>query len=131
MTKQALKVLGTLLFLYGVFGYIFPKWGGVHFTNNENLVHVVTGILVILFSNASSKWRTIIAVIITIFYLSWGIWGFTLKQPLDAKILIKNKLNLSTQLDEVDNYAHIVTSLGFAWFFLSTRKFLKNKKTPK
>ncbi|HEY1074339.1 MAG TPA: hypothetical protein VGE59_01395 [Patescibacteria group bacterium] len=120
-TKQALKVLGTFLFLLGVFGYIFPNWKSVHFTNNENLFHVISGLIAITASNLKPRGRTITLGLLIVFYLAWGIWGFTLHAPLDAKILIKNKINLSTQLDTIDNYLHILFGLGFAWSWLNRK----------
>jgi hypothetical protein len=116
-TRPALKVLGTLLFLYGVFGYIFPHWGKVVFTNNENLFHVLTGVGAILFASATPPRRKITLFALALLYLGLGIYAFTIKHPMDFHIK-----NISAQLDEVDNYIHIIIGLTFAWFWLGSRK---------
>jgi hypothetical protein len=116
-TKQILKILGTLLFLYGVFGYIFPHWGHVQFTNNENLWHVTTGLIAIIMASASLPSRRNTLLVLALLYLVLGIYGFTLHHPTDFHIK-----HITAQLDTFDNYAHVVIGLIFSWFWLSNRK---------
>jgi hypothetical protein len=116
-SKQVLKVLGTLLFLFGVFGYIFPHWGHVQFTNNENLWHVVTGVIAIMMASVSPQNRRYTLLIWAALYLILGIYGFALKHPADFHIK-----HITAQLDMVDNYIHVLIGLVFAWFWLNNRK---------
>lgn len=116
-TKPTLRVLGTLLFLYGAFGYIFPQWGQTVFTNNENLFHVLTGLGAILYSHSSVKRARNTLFILALAYLALGIYGFTLRQPTDFKIK-----RITAQLDETDNYTHAVIGVAFAWFWLKAKK---------
>ncbi len=116
-TKSTLKVLGTLLFLLGVFGYIFPHWQETFFTNNENLFHVLTGFGAIMFASASTLYRRYTFAILMVLYLALGIYGFTLKQPSDFHIK-----RVTAQLDLVDNIIHLGAGLAFGWFWLRNRQ---------
>lgn len=116
-TQQALRVLGTLLFLYGVFGYIFPEWGKTLFSNNENLFHVLTGLGALLLANFSPSHRRLTLLVLALLYLGLGIYGFTLAQPTDFRLKA-----ITAQLDDVDNYIHVAFGLAFAWFWLNARK---------
>jgi len=115
-SKQALTVLGTILFLYGVFGYIFPHWGHVEFTNNENLFHVITGLAAVLMANFSDMYRRYTFLIVALLYLALGVYGFTLRQPTAFHIK-----HITAQIDMIDNYIHGVIGLAFAWYWLRNR----------
>jgi hypothetical protein len=116
-TKPSLTILATLLFLLGVFGYIFPTWHNTHFTNNENLFHVLIAVVLWMVAGADAKKRMLGLLLSALVFLAFGIFGFTLKQPL---ILIHHRQFM--QLDEVDNYFHIVFGLAFAWVWLRNRR---------
>jgi len=116
-SKSVLKVLGTLLFLFGVFGYIFPNWHHTVFTNNENLFHVVTGLAAIMLASATINYRRYTLLTWAAVYLLLGIYGFALKHPADFHIK-----HITAQLDVVDNYLHILFGLAFAWYWLNFRK---------
>jgi hypothetical protein len=115
-SKQILKVGGTLLFLFGVFGYIYPKWGNVQFSNNENLFHVITGLLAVLMAEFSVQKQRIAMLVLVLIYLALGIYGFYLKQPTDFHIK-----NVTAQLDLFDNISHTLIGLAWAWFWLRTK----------
>ncbi len=114
--KQALNVLGTLLFLLGVFGYIYPDWHSVQFTNNENLFHVLMGVGAVFGANLSASSRKNALLILSLILLAIGIYGFTLKHPTDFRLK-----NVTAQLDLIDNVIHVLFGLSFAWFWLQSR----------
>lgn len=116
-TKQALTVFGTFLILYGLFGYIFPEWGTTHFNNNENLFHVLIGILATMLASASVVRRKQAILAYAILFLALGLYGFTLKQPTD--FLLNNQIVM--QLDLANNIAHIIVGLAFAWAWIFNR----------
>jgi hypothetical protein len=111
--NQVLKVGGTILFLFGVFGYIYPKWGGTQFTNNENLFHVLTGLIAVFLAELSAPKQRIAIAVLALIYIALGVYGFALKQPTDFHIG-----TIKAQLDLFDNIAHVVIGLGWAWFYL-------------
>lgn len=115
-TKQILKVGGTLLFLFGVFGYIFPKWGGTQFSNNENLFHVVTGLLAVFIAELSLQKQRLALIVLALIYIAIGVYGFYLKQPTDFHLG-----KVTAQLDLFDNIAHVVIGLAWSWFYLRLR----------
>lgn len=114
--KATPQSFGTILLLLGVFGYIFPQWDSVQFTNNENLFHVLTGLLLVMLAGlplAKQKW---LILVYGLAYLGLGIYGFTLNQPADFHIKA-----ITAQLDLFDNYFHVVVALAFAWLWLRGR----------
>ncbi len=116
-TKQPLTVLGTLIFLLGVGGYIFPTWQATRFTNNENLLHVIIALLLWLAAAWEPKKRLASLLVAALVFLALGIYGFTLK---DLNYFVNNRLFF--RFDAVDNYVHCVFALAFAWFWLKNRK---------
>lgn len=116
MTQQALKVLGTLLLLWGIFGFLFPQWGNVQFTNNENLFHILIGLLAILMAEFSPFTRRWSLLLLAVIFLTLGIYSFTLETPTDFQVW-----RVAAQADLVDNVIHTLFGLGFAWFWLQSR----------
>jgi hypothetical protein len=121
-SQQALKVFGTLIFLLGYFGYLFPEWRQTVFTNNENLFHVLTGLLAIMLASFSLITRKRSIVLLGLIYFALGIYGFTLKDP--TQHIFKPWL---VKLDEIDNYLHVLAGLAFAWAHLSNREAIHRK----
>ena len=115
-TKQPLTVLGTLIFLLGVFGYIFPIWHATRFTNNENLLHVVIAVLLWLAAAWDAKKRVGSLLVAALLFLALGVYGFTLKDP---NYFVNSRLFI--RFDAVDNYIHAIGALIFTWFWLQNR----------
>lgn len=118
-TKQALKVLGTILFLYGIFGYLFPEWGGTVFSENENLFHLVTGLAAVFMSNFSLLHRKWTLLVLAILYLALGIYGFSAFLPADIHI---KSVTIKAHIDEFDNYVNLIIGLISAYIWLQGRK---------
>ncbi len=116
-TKSALKIIGTSLFLYGVFGFLFPHWHNTFFTNNENLFHLLTGLVALVLAESSALHRRWTLVILALLYLVLGLTGFSLNHPADFHIK-----HSTAQLDEFDNYVHILFGLLLAWFWLTSQR---------
>ncbi len=115
-TKPILKVLGTLLLLYGIFGYVFPDWGSVRFTNNENLFHILSAFALLFLAQFKPHIRKWTLLVFALIYLAIGIGGFTLKKPTDFRIK-----RVTMQLDLVDNIPHVAFGLAFTWFWIKNR----------
>lgn len=111
--KQVLKVSGTLLFLFAIFGYLFPEWGRTEFSNNENLFRLIIAGLLVLAAELSVKWRRVTLAIVTLAFLALGIYGFTRYLPADVVI---RTLTIPAHLDKFDNYLHVLLGLFFGWF---------------
>ncbi len=110
-TKSVLKILGSILLLLSVFGYLFPKWGKVDFTNNENLFYLLTALVALFFAQFNPRVRKTILFIFAIAFLILGLYGFTLKHPTDFRIG-----TMKAQLDLIDNLINLGFGLAFAWF---------------
>lgn len=117
-TKSALKVLGTLLFLLGVLGYIFPHWPQTFFSNNENLFHVLAGLITLMLASVSPAFRLKSLFWLAVLFLAIGAFGFFAGNPEFVQI---KKIAFDTYLNEADNYIHTVFALAFAWFWLTNR----------
>lgn len=117
--KQILKISSALFFLYAVFGYLFPEWGGTVFSNNENLAHLITAIVLSIAVELPAKWQKWIVFVLAIKLIALGLYGFGHVAPAD--IMLKNTL-IPTHLDTFDNYSNIVLGLVFAWLWVSRRK---------
>ncbi len=115
--KQTLKISGASLFLYAVFGYLFPEWGGTVFSNNENLAHLLVAIALVIVVELSARWQTRLIVLLAIFFLALGLYGFAHIAPAD--ILFKNTL-IPAHLDTFDNYVHVLLGLFFGWFSIQS-----------
>jgi hypothetical protein len=112
-TKSVLKVFGTLLLLLSLFGYLFPDWGKVDFTNNENLAHLLLALLAFFMATFSNSIRAKAIFGFSLLFLLWGLYGFMLPKPTDFHLGV-----ITMQLDEFDNYLHLVMGLALSWFWL-------------
>ncbi len=118
-TKQGLTILGTLLLLVGVFGYIFPHLPSTTFHNNENLFHVVAAILSLGFASAVAKTRNRALLAYAVIFWVLGLYGFFASNPDYLHI---KSYSYAISLDTADNYLHIVFGLAYAWTWLRFRK---------
>lgn len=116
-TKSALNTLGTLLFLLGVFGYIFPRLPHTFFSNNENLFHVVAGLVLLGLASGATALRRKTLFVASILFLIIGLYGFFAGNPEFVQI---RKLSFDTYLNEADNYIHIGLGLALAWFWIAS-----------
>lgn len=115
-SKSALKVIGTLLLLWGIFGYLFPNWHTTIFTNNENLWHVITGLVFIFMANFSPSYRRWTIFIGALLYLILGLYGLALKHPSDFHLK-----TITAQLDLFDNILHLIFALALSWNWLNKK----------
>ncbi len=114
LSKSAMKVCGTFLLLLGYFGYLFPHWKGTVFTNNENLFHIVIGLTVLIFSGLGVEKRRAAVAALAVSFWTWGVFGFS--PALQARFPLSR---LDWQLDDVDNYLHVLIGLALAWVWLA------------
>lgn len=120
-TKQIFKISSAFLFLYSVFGYLFPEWGGTVFSNNENLAHLITAIILSIAVELPYRWQKWLVLIIAFKFIVLGLYGFAHVAPTD--IALKNKL-IPAHLDTFDDYSNITIGLAFAWIWIKNRRHL-------
>ncbi len=116
--KQILKISSALFFLYSVFGYLFPAWGGIVFSNNENLAHLITAIVLSIAVELPAKWQKWIVFVLSLKLIVLGLYGFGHVAPAD--IVIKSTV-IPAHLDSFDNYSNVVIGLLFAYLWIKNR----------
>jgi uncharacterized membrane protein len=114
-TKSMMKVFGTLLFLFGIFGYLFPDWGKTIFSNNENLAHILLGLLLIVTAELPLLWQKWIVSLVGVFFLFLAIYGFSHVAPTDIHV---KKTIITAHLDPFDNYFNLIVGLMLAWLMI-------------
>lgn len=116
-SKPLIKLLGTLLLLFGIFGYLFPTIPGLTFTTRENELHALTGLLVLILASLEGYYRRISLVLMALFYLALGIYGFSLTQ---STLTVRPGITL--ELSRVDTIIHLLFGLAFSWTWLKARR---------
>lgn len=117
--KQILKISSALFFLYSVFGSLFPEWGGTVFSNNENLAHLITAIVLSIAVELPARWQKWLVVLLALKLIALGLYGFGHVAPADIFI---QRLTIPAHLDIFDNYSNILIGLFFAWLWLHRRQ---------
>jgi hypothetical protein len=79
MAKTICKLLGVVLLLVGIIGFVKPGFLGTHLSMAHNLVHILTGIIALYFGFAASLSAARgFALAFGAVYLLLGICGFIL-----------------------------------------------------
>jgi uncharacterized membrane protein HdeD (DUF308 family) len=82
MAKTICKLLGVVLLLVGIIGFVKPGFLGTHLSMAHNLVHILTGIISLYFGFAASLSAARgFALAFGAVYLLLGICGFILGAP--------------------------------------------------
>lgn len=116
--KQILKIGSALLFLYAVFGYLFPFWGLSEFSHNENLWHLVLAIVLNIAAELPKRWQLWLIAVISLKFLALGLYGFGHTLPADITI---RSWHISAHLDTFDNYSNTLLGLVFTWLYVTRR----------
>ena len=79
MAKTVCKILGVVLLLVGVCGFVAPRLLGAHLFPPHNVVHIVSGIIALYFGFAGSlSSAKIFSLVFGVVYLALGILGMAL-----------------------------------------------------
>ena len=82
MTKTMLDIIGTILLVLGIAGFVSPGMGGTHLSVAHNLIHIVSGAVALWFGlkGTVSGARTF-SWVFGLIYGLLGVAGFILGQP--------------------------------------------------
>jgi hypothetical protein len=76
MAKTVCKILGAILLIVGLCGFVAPNLLGAHLTPPHNMVHIVSGVIALYFGFAGSlPGAKAFCLIFGIVYLALGIFG--------------------------------------------------------
>ena len=79
MAKTVCKILGVVLLLVGVCGFVAPTLLGAHLSPAHNVVHLLSGILALYFGFAGTlSAAKMFSLVFGVVYLALGILGMAL-----------------------------------------------------
>ena len=79
MAKTVCKILGVVLLLVGVCGFVAPRLLGAHLTPAHNVVHLLSGALALYFGFAGTlSAAKMFSLVFGVVYLALGILGMAL-----------------------------------------------------
>lgn len=120
MAKTICKLLGLVLLLVGIIGFVKADLLGAHLTMAHNLVHILSGIIALYFGFAASLSAARgFSLAFGAIYLLLGVVGFILGDAANDRMLtiIPNQLMLGTR----DHAIHILVGILFLIGALMTR----------
>ena len=125
MAKTIATLLGALLLLVGIIGFVSPGFLGTHLTLSHNLVHIVTGALSLYFGLAASLGaaRTF-DILFGVVYGLLGVCGFLLGSGPDRMFEALSALGL--HLGTMDHVVHILLGVLYLIGGLMTRAVVTN-----
>jgi len=86
MAKKFMKILGTVLVLAGIAGFIFPFHGLLSLTMTHNVFHILTGVLALAVSGNNER-SILFARFFGIVYLIVAVLGLFTRDVLGLIIL--------------------------------------------
>ncbi|MDT4967987.1 MAG: hypothetical protein QOJ64_2724 [Acidobacteriota bacterium] len=132
MAKTICKLLGVVLLLVGIIGFIKPGFAGTHLSMAHNLVHILTGIIALYFGFAASLSAARgFSLAFGAIYLLLGIVGFIMGAPAAptmanmAEMGVDNRLWSvipgTLELGTADHAVHILLGIVFLVGALMTK----------
>jgi uncharacterized membrane protein HdeD (DUF308 family) len=132
MAKTICKLLGVVLLLVGIIGFVKPGFLGTHLSMAHNLVHILTGIISLYFGFAASLSAARgFALAFGAIYLLLGICGFILGSPgaptmanmaeMGADNRLWKVIPGTLELGTADHAVHILLGILFLIGALMTR----------
>jgi hypothetical protein len=123
MAKTISTILGVVLLLVGLLGFLIPNFAGTHLSTAHNLIHLASGAAALYFGlAASASAARLFAIIFGLVYFLLGVTGFflgstgtiTLPQNLEAGGLNERMFRLIPGVLELGTMDHVVHLLvGF------------------
>jgi hypothetical protein len=118
MAKTVCKILGVVLLLVGVCGFVAPRLLGAHLFPPHNVVHLVSGIIALYFGFAASlSSAKAFSLVFGVVYLALGILGMALGTAPDRMWMIG-----PLELGQADHGIHILLGVIFLAGGLFTKK---------
>jgi uncharacterized membrane protein HdeD (DUF308 family) len=132
MAKTICKLLGVVLLLVGIIGFVKPGFAGTHLSMAHNLVHILTGIISLYFGFAASlSAARSFALAFGAIYLLLGIVGFIMGSPgaptmanmadMGADNRLWKVIPGTLELGTADHAVHILLGVVFLIGALMTR----------
>jgi hypothetical protein len=118
MAKTVCKILGVVLLLVGVCGFVLPHLLGAHLSPAHNAVHIVSGLIALYFGFAGSlSAAKTFALIFGVVYLALGILGMALGTGSDRMWMLG-----PLELGQSDHGIHILLGVIFLAGGLFTKR---------
>ena len=117
MAKTVCKILGVLLLIVGICGFVKPNLLGAHLNTPHNVVHIVSGAIALYFGFAGTLSNAkVFSLIFGVVYLALGILGLVRGAGAE-KMWALGPLHFG----EMDHLIHVVLGLAFLAGGLFTR----------
>jgi hypothetical protein len=114
MANPLCKILGIVLLLVGIVGFLRPDLLGMHLSVTHNIIHLMTAVLALYFGFAASviAARTFCLALGAI-YLFLGILGFV--APGTVAAILQTHLVIAGAVDSLtpDNLVHLLLGAVF------------------
>ena len=118
MAKTVCKILGVVLLLVGVCGFVAPRLLGAHLFPAHNGVHIVSGLIALYFGFAGTlSAAKIFSLVFGVVYLALGILGLALGTGAD-RTWILGPLHFGTS----DHGIHLLLGVIFLAGGLFTKR---------
>jgi Domain of unknown function (DUF4383) len=118
MAKTVCKILGVVLLLVGVIGFVAPRLLGAHLFPAHNGVHIVSGIIALYFGFAGTlSAAKIFSLVFGVVYLALGILGMALGTAPDRMWMVG-----PLELGQADHGIHILLGVVFLAGGLFTKR---------
>jgi Domain of unknown function (DUF4383) len=118
MAKTVCKILGVVLILVGLLGFVQPRFLGAHLFGAHNGVHIVSGIIALYFGFAGSLASAkIFTLVFGVVYLALGILGLTMGTGAERMWNVG-----PLELGQVDHGIHVLLGVIFLAGGLFTKK---------
>jgi Domain of unknown function (DUF4383) len=118
MAKTVCKILGVVLLLVGVCGFVAPRLLGAHLFPAHNGVHIVSGVIALYFGFAGSlSAAKIFSLVFGVVYLALGILGMALGTAPDRMWMVG-----PLELGQADHGIHILLGVVFLAGGLFTKR---------
>lgn len=112
MAKIVSKIIGIVLLLVGIVGFLLPSVLGMHLTFIHNLVHLATALVALYFGFAASpRAASSFCQVFGVVYLLVGVLGFVFP-TIVVSLLMGHNMTESPSLI-MDNIVHLLLGVVF------------------
>jgi hypothetical protein len=125
MAKTIATLLGAVLLLVGIIGFVSPGFLGTHLTLSHNIVHILTGAISLYFGlSASLAAARTFCILFGVVYGLLGICGFLLGSGPDR--MFEALAALGLHLGTMDHVVHILLGVLYLIGGLMTKAVVTN-----
>ena len=118
MAKTVCKILGVVLILVGLLGFVQPGFLGAHLTGAHNAIHIVSGAIALYFGFAGSlAGAKSFSLAFGVVYLALGVLGMALGTGADRMWMLG-----PLHFGQVDHGIHVLLGIIFLAGGLFTKR---------